>query len=226
MEQVPSSSSASTEEEECEAHFMSTHKRLTSGRFSVRLPLKAGANGLSRTMAVRRLKSQEKKLKDDPEKYQQYREFMNEYLSLGHMQLIENPQQTTSPSWYYLPHHSVIKESSTTTKLRVVFDASARTSTGVSLNDVLMTGPKTQDDLFNILLRVRVHPIALIADVEKMYRQIEVDPSDRDYQRIVWRNSPSDPIQDYQLSTVTYGTGSAPYAATRCLRQLALDEAV
>ena len=68
--------------------------------------------------------------------------------------------------------------------------------------------------------------MALTADVQKRHSQIEVDPVNRDYQRIVWRNSPGDSILDYRLITVTYGTESAPYAATCFLKQLAMDEVV
>lgn len=62
------------------------------------------------------------------------------------------------------------KETSTTTKLRVVFDASAKTNTGESLNDQLLIGPKIQEDISNILIQFRFHKYALTADVEKMYR--------------------------------------------------------
>lgn len=228
LEEVPVIQNNNTsEEEECEAHFIATHHRLENGRYSVRLPLKPSVRhlGTSRGMAINRLKAQERSLRSNPAKYDKYRLFINEFITLGHMELIHNPTVRASDNWYYMPHHAVIKESSTTTKLRVVFDASAKTSGGLSLNDALLVGPKTQHDLFSILLRWRTHQVALIADVEKMYRQIEVDPVDRDYQRIVWRNSPEDSIQDYRLTTVTYGTASAPYAATRCLKQLAMDEA-
>jgi len=148
---------------------------------------------------------------------------MAEYISLGHMKEIN--YSADSPLHYYLPHLAVLKENSTTTKLLVVFDAYACTTSGLSLNDVLMRGPKTQDELFNLLIRLRSHRVALIADVEKMYRQISVHPDDCDFQRTVWRDSPSEPIRDFQLLTVTYGTTSAPFAATRSLQQLAMDEA-
>jgi len=65
----------------------------------------------------------------------------------------------------YLPHHGIVKESSTSTKLRVVFDASAKNSKGYSLNDALRIGPVLQDNLINIVLRFRFHKIALTADL-------------------------------------------------------------
>ena len=72
---------------------------------------------------------------------------------------------------FYLPHYAVFKESSNTTKLRVVFDASTKSTNGYSLNDNLLVGAIIQDDLFNLLLRFRTHTHVIIADIEKMYRQ-------------------------------------------------------
>jgi hypothetical protein len=103
----------------------------------------------------------------------------------------------------------VIKETSDTTKLRVVFDGSALSTTGVSLNDTLHTGPKLQDDLFEILLKFRSHQYVITGDIEKIYRQILVRPEDRKYQLILWRNSNGE-VETYQLNIVTFGL-SAPH---------------
>jgi hypothetical protein len=59
------------------------------------------------------------------------------------------------------------------------------------------------------------------ADIAKMYRQITIHPQDKDVQRILWRRSPDDPIQEYKLTTLTYGTSSEPFLATRYLKKLA-----
>ena len=117
----------------------------------------------------------------------------------------------------------MFKHSSLTTKLRVVFDGSSKTTNGLSLNDVLLVGPNVQQDLFSILLRFRTHKYVLIADIEKMYRQIRVADEDCHYQRILWRDSPLEPLRHYALRTVTYGTASASFLATRCLLQIARD---
>jgi len=74
---------------------------------------------------------------------------MNEYLELGHM---EEAQDTDCPK-YYLPHHSVFKSNSLTTKMRVVFDGSATSKSGHSLNDILLCGPTVQPYLISIILR-------------------------------------------------------------------------
>ncbi|XP_062708860.1 uncharacterized protein LOC134288330 [Aedes albopictus] len=150
-----------------------------------------------------------------------YAEFIREYLELGHMKEVEGDAEEVRR--YFLPHHAVLKPDSTTTKLRVVFDASCQTSTGVSLNDALMVGPVVQDDLSSICLRFRTHRIAVNADIAKMYRMIRVQPQDYLLQSIKWRNDPSEPLRTYELTTVTYGTSSVPYLATKCLQRLAED---
>lgn len=115
----------------------------------------------------------------------------------------------------HLPHHFVTKDSSTATKLGVVFDASAKTTLGVSLNDQLMIGPRIQDDIFDIILRFRGHKYAFTADIAKMYRQILICEEDRKWQHIVWRDNPDVPMKVYQLNTVTCGTAAAPFLAVR-----------
>ena len=151
--------------------------------------------------------------------YQQYRDFMNEYLRLGHMREVAITNK--NDSGYYFPHHAVLRPDSQTTKLRTVFNASFRSSTGISLNDILMIGPIIQDDLVTILMRFRLRQFVFSADVTKMYRQIRVHDDDVHLQRIFWRDSISKPISVYELTTVTYGTAPASYLATKCLNVLA-----
>jgi hypothetical protein len=127
---------------------------------------------------------------------------------------------------FYMPHHAVLKVTSSTTKLRVVFSGSEKSSNCVSLNDVLMIGPKVQDDLFDIVQRFQLHRIVMSADVVKMYRQVWVHPDDICLQRILWRKTPDQPVTTYELNTVMYGTASAPFLATKCLQQLIEDEAI
>ncbi|GFY29282.1 integrase catalytic domain-containing protein [Trichonephila clavipes] len=165
----------------------------------------------------------ERKFKNNPDFEKQFKEFMNEYESLGHMSLV-NSRSHTSKDQNFLPHHAVIKPSSPTTKLRVVFDASCKTTNGTSLNSLLGVGPKLQRDIFEILLNFRIPRIVFTADIEKMYRQILVADEDQKYQQILWRNNSSENIRTYKLKTVTYGLASASFLATRCIKQIALDD--
>ncbi|XP_055527419.1 uncharacterized protein LOC129720032 [Wyeomyia smithii] len=95
---------------------------------------------------------------------------------------------------------------------------------GFSLNDALRVGPVLQDDLLSIILRFRTYPVAVAADIEKMYRQVLMQPCDVPYQKILWRFSSTKPIQEYELLTVTYGLAPSSFLATRTLQQLANDE--
>ncbi|XP_076660587.1 uncharacterized protein LOC143363945 [Halictus rubicundus] len=155
----------------CESHFQEHTVRNRDGRYVVALPFneKLSRLGDSKVQAKKRLHSLERKLQREPALKQEYHAVIQEYLDLGHMS--ELPQEQQSPEGYYLPHHGVVKVTSDTTKLRVVFDGSATTNSGIALNDALHTGPKIQDDLLHILLRFRIHRYVLTGDIEKMYRQ-------------------------------------------------------
>ena len=213
----------SEEEEFCENHFKSTYKFNDEGRFVVRLPIYKDVNELGDTkrMAVSRLLAMETKFKFDHKLERDYKAFMLEYEELKHMSIVKD--RNSSKFEYFLPHHAVRKSDSISTKLRVVFDGSCKSPNSHSLNYILGIGQILQPDIFTILIRFRLKEFAFTADIQQMYRQILVDPEDQDLQRIVWRNSSNSDIKEYKLCTVTYGTSSAPFLATRCLHQIGLD---
>ncbi|XP_072403050.1 uncharacterized protein [Diabrotica undecimpunctata] len=212
----------SPEEKSCEHMFTSTHYRDNEGRFVVSIPLKEPVSRLgdSKSIALQRFYSLERKLQRNVQFRDLYISFMREYQDLGHMSQVETSNHTTQ---FFLPHHRVLKEDSLTTKLRVVFDGSCSSSSGWSLNDIQMVGPTIQNDLFHILLRFRQHKYVVSADICKMYRQVSIHPPQRNLQQILWREKPSDPLLEFQLNTVTYGTSSASYLAIRSIFQLALE---
>ncbi|XP_071576444.1 uncharacterized protein [Temnothorax nylanderi] len=224
LEEVPEHTSGSEEDRRCREIFAKTTYRDHSGRFVVSYPFASDPPTFvdSRSIAVGRLRALERRFKSNPDFRISYNNFMQDYLDSGHMELIKNPFPSDGHI-YYLPHHGVYKLDSTTTKLRVVFNASSRCPNGLSINDTLLSGPKLQQDLFAILLRFRAEPVALTADVKQMFRQIWINPEQFNYQRIVWRFSESDPTLDYLLETVTFGFTSSPFLAIYCLLQLALE---
>lgn len=208
----------------CENLFLKTIKQNNDGKFILQLPFSENAAplGESKSMAIKRWYTIERRLMKDAVIRDQYLKFMEDYIQLGHMELIPTNEPIISNSkLFYLPHHSVLKVDSSTTKLRVVFDASAKSSSGRSLNDNLLVGPTIQQTLYQILLRFRFHKYVMAADIEKMYRQILIDERHTNFQRIVWRRHPDEPLQEYRLLTVTYGTSCAPFLATRTLSHLA-----
>ncbi|CAG9132919.1 unnamed protein product [Plutella xylostella] len=134
LDSVPAGKCFSNEEQACEELFQKTTRRDDNGQFVVTIPLKDSPESLgdSYTMAQRRFYALERKLERDSLLKDRYLKFMHEYIALDHMS--ENTLHHSSDKKYYMPHHGVVRESSTTTKLRVVYDCSARTSSGKSFS--------------------------------------------------------------------------------------------
>jgi hypothetical protein len=153
-------------------------------------------------MAIKQFKRLKTRFVANEQLHLEYDNFIKEYLQLKHMEIVGSDELFTSAA-YYLPHHPIIKQSSLTTKTRVVFNASFKAGGDeLSLNDNLFTGPILQKDIFSLLLKCRIHKILLSADITKMFRQILVHPQNRDYLRIVYRNNPNTSIKTYRLKTV------------------------
>lgn len=225
IEEVPQQHHSSIDEARCDKHFTETHTH-SQGRYIVWFPFKTSPPldlGASRSTSLAAYKRSEFRLKAHPKrKAAEYHDFLQEYEQLGHMRKVSPPDESTQQT-LYIPHHAVIRTHSTTTRLRVVFNASAPTSNGTSLNDHLLIGPKLQLELPSILTRWRQFRYVYIADIAIMYRQIRIDERDQLSAHIM-RPSVDSPIEDYCLLTVTYGTASAPYLALRVLKQLSTDE--
>ncbi|XP_029166513.1 uncharacterized protein LOC114937263 [Nylanderia fulva] len=156
LEEVSGECPLTPDEAYCERLFATTHTRDSDGRYVVRLPRKQEPSlelGDSRCGALRLLLAAESRLRRNPSLYQSYVEFLNDYSELGHMEPVPEAEIKGNGS-YYLPHHAVVKTADPSGKIRVVFNASFRTSTGASLNDLLLPGPKLQAELWLILTSV------------------------------------------------------------------------
>ena len=110
---------------------------------------------------------------------------------------------------FYLPHRPVIKLERMTTKIRPVFDASAKGVNQVSLNDCLETGPNLLPSLIEILIRFRRKRIALVADIRKAFLQIKVTENDQHVLRFLWQDD--DKIRDMMFLRVPFGVKSSPF---------------
>ncbi|KAJ0178490.1 hypothetical protein K1T71_006313 [Dendrolimus kikuchii] len=214
------------EEKRCEEFFERTTTRNCDGRYIVKLPFKDENpqcfEGETEKRALQRFKSLEKRLRKDEKLYEDYKIVIKDYIEQGHMVKVSDVDHNHKS--FYLPHHAVVREDKETTKVRCVFDASCKSSNNVSLNDCLLIGPKLQQDLRHILMRWRLHPFCIVADIVQMYRQIIVHDDDTDCQRIWWRFNLNEPVECYKLVRLTFGTSCAPYLAVKCLQQLAIDE--
>ena len=153
-----------------------------------------------------------RRLRQEPALLEQYDHTIKEQLEKGIIETVD-PLEPTASKVHYLPHHAVVRTDKTTTKLRVVYDASAR-STGPSLNDCLHKGPKFNQLILDLLLRFRSYRIALTADIEKAFLMISVDDHDRDVLRFLWVDdiSKADPeIRVFRFTRVVFGVSSSPF---------------
>ena len=179
--------------------------------------------GESRSQAVRRFLSFERSMHAKGV-FPEVQGVVQEYFDQQHAEEVpqddlEKPQDQV----FYMPMHVVCKMSSTTTKIRAVFDASAATSTGVSLYSTLMVGPTVHPPLIDVLIRFRNHRIAMIADVSRMYRAILLTESDKDLHRFVWRDNPNGQLHDYRMTRLTFGVSASSFIANMCVKQNAID---
>ena len=217
IEESPSHhSSLSMEECTVIRHFESNHSCTKGGRFIVPLPKNPSAK---LSQAVWRFLSLERSL-NAKGCFKEFSDVMQEYLDLGHAEIVPIADLEKPPdSIFYLPMHAVYKASNTTTKVRAVFDKS---STGVSLNNTLLVGPTVHPPLIDVLLRFRLHPIAL-TDVSKMYRAVELPLTLLHH--FVWRLNSKEPLKDYRMTRVTFGVSASSFAANMAVKQNAIDHA-
>lgn len=211
---------ATREEEECEQTFQSTHFRDRQGRYVVRIPFKGNIRelGSSREIALRRFYSLERRFERDPEFAERYIAEIQELQEKGYLAPAGTKGDRSGPV-YYIPHHAV------TQKFRVVYDASCLTDKGISLNEMQLVGKKLQVDLFYTLMRFRCFKVAVTADIRKMYMQVKIQEDQHDLQRIFWRPTKHEPVQEFCLTRVTFGMASATFCAVRAMHQCAIDNA-
>lgn len=156
LEEVPPPSNPlSNDELVCEQFYQNTYTRDGTGRYIVWLPWKPDGPcilGDSKTTATVVLQRSQRQLASKPDVAVAYSQFLTEYAELGHMERIPSDTSSKGPI-YYLPHHAVVKSTSSTTKLRVVFNASQPSTNGRSLKDCLLVGPKLQQDLMSVIMR-------------------------------------------------------------------------
>ena len=185
----------------------------TGKRYRVKLPWKEGEYEIpnNKELAEQRLSSLMKRLDKQPDVLAEYDRIMKEQLASN---IIEPVDEKEKKEVHYLPHHPVVRESAETTKVRIVYDASAKAKKDdKSLNDCLHIGPSMTPLLYDVLLRMRAHPVILIADIEKLFLQIELDKGDRDYLRFLWFENPTAverEVKEYRYARVIFGAGPSP----------------
>jgi len=190
--------------------------KFEGGRYQVSLPWRSDQTRppSNLQLAKRRLQGLLKRLHHHPEVLQEYHAILQEQLQLGIIEKVSNEYcESADSSIHYLPHHAVIRKDKQTTKLRIVYDASARDK-GPSLNDCLFSGPKFDQNILDILLRFRMYKVALVADVEKAFLMISVCKNDRDVLRFLWVDDVTKPvpvIHEMRFTRVVFGVSASPF---------------
>ena len=149
------------------------------------------------------------RLAKNPDLEAKYHEVFCEMEKEGFIEEVPSGELKSPNPVFYMPHRPVVKESSLTTKIRPVFDASARGFNGVSLNDCLNTGPSMIPNLPGILMRFRRWKVALSADVTKAFLQIGVCREDQDVHRFLW--SDENVVRKMRFVRVPFGNKSSPF---------------
>ena len=203
QQEIPAESTISPEDQRVIDHFQDTHVRLPTGQYQVVLPrqLPAPELGESRQNAVRRFLGNERSLKHCG-KWEEFHKVLLEHPAVHHAEKV-SIGELCKPPWqtFYMPFHGVVKESSLTTRLRAVFNASAGTFSGVSFNEHLMTGPTLHPHLTAVLTRFCIYRIAINRDISKMFRGVVLHPAKRDF----LLRSEQGELEDWRMCRLTFG---------------------
>ena len=151
---------------------------------------------------------------------------LSEYEEINHSEKLVDTELTLPPTLhYYLPAHSVVKETSTTTKLCIVFDASDKTSSEYSL-DTLLQMPSLCLLLTSILNCFRLHPVAISSDISKMFREVVLDPMEWNFHHFLHCSDKNGKVEDHWMKRLTFRISASPYLATQTLQQVDTDNQI
>ncbi len=193
-----------------------------NGRYEVALPWKELHPVLPDNYqpSLKRLHGLLRRLRQNPRILQEYNSIIQMQIQQGIVEAVEQPQNSEVGRVHYLPHHAVVRHDKETTKVRVVYDASAK-SEGVSLNDCLYSGPKFDQRVFDILLRFRTHRVALTADVEKAFLMVSMAEQDRDVLHFLWVDevwSDNSELRVLRFNRVVFGVSCSPFLLNATIR--------
>lgn len=192
--------------------------KFENGMYQVTWPWKEESPDLppNRELAISRLKQNVARMTNKPDVLKKYNEVIQEQLSKGVIEKVD--QKDKDGLLHYIPHHAVITPQKATTKLRIVYDASAKTKLeNKSLNECLYRGSVMLRDLSGLLMRFRLYKVALVTDIEKAFLQIGLQQSERDVTRFLWLKDCDKPyigrenIQEYRFCRVPFGIISSPF---------------
>ncbi|XP_076862530.1 uncharacterized protein LOC143514793 [Brachyhypopomus gauderio] len=171
----------------------------------------------NRSQALKRVTSLKRNLDKKPEMREHFLSFMGRMLENNHAELA--PPLSEEEERWYLPTFGVYHPRKPK-QIRVVFDSSAQFN-GISLNDVLLTGPDLNNALLGVLIRFREEAVAFTADIEQMFYCFLVKEEDRNFLRFLWYedNDLSKNIVDYRMRVHVFGNRPSPAVAINGLHQ-------
>ena len=197
---------------------------MENGHYQMALPWKTFPPNLpnNKPQAKHRLQMLKNRLLKNPELLEKYKQFMNNLLTKDYASEATEDVGQLETHWY-LPHHPVFHPQKPG-KLRVVFDCSAEYH-NTSLNKQLLQGPDLTNSLVGVLTRFRQEPIAFISDIEAMFHQVRVQPSDRDALRFLWWKDGdlNSPPKEYKMNVHLFGSASSPSCSNFALKKTAAD---
>ena len=188
-------------------------------RYEVNLPWRESGPSIPDhfDLCLGRLRHLHSRLLKSPELLERYHTIIQDQISKGIVELVPDDSRVataTSNTVHYLPHHGVIRQDKQTTKLRVVYDGSAKTRMDpLSLNDFLKTGPNMIPRLFDVLVKFRWQTIAVTADIEQAFLMVSIAPQDRDVLRFLWFTDPLDAASDIitlRFARLVFGLRPSP----------------
>ena len=142
---------------------------------------------------------------------ERYDQVIQDQIEAGIVERVSGP--VTGSREFYIPHKPVVRESAETTKLRVVYDASARAHSGApSLNECLNPGPPLQNQLWSVLVRARFHPVVIAGDIKQAFLQIRIREDDRDVLRFHWlKDLNSQTVEALRFTRALFGLTCSPF---------------
>ena len=175
-----------------------------------------------------------KRLQSLTKTFENNRELLNEYQKIFEDQITKGvieraPVDNEVGKVHYIPHHAVIRPEKSTTKTRIVYDASAKANDEelFSLNECLEAGPSLNTDLYEILLRFRANKVAIVGDIEKAFLHIKLNNEQRDLTRFLWFKNPDkinyknfdeNELIEYRMCRVLFGINASPFVLNATLQ--------
>ena len=189
--------------------------QMEGGRYEADLPFLPGPRPRNNFFqAERRLDQLIRRLNKTPGLLPEYREQLFAYEKDGFAILLNDCAEPWKADAFFMPHQEVIKEERETSKFRVVFDASAGKC---SLNEKLYKGDAESLRVFESVMNFRSKPVAVLADIEKAFLQIEISEEYRKYLRFLWKED--DRLYIFEMWRVPFGLVSSPAILMAVIRK-------